>query len=287
MKKHTYLIMAHNEFEVLKELLLALDDDRNDIYIHFDKKVKQIPEIKLNKSNLYILENRVDVRWGHVSQIEAEYALFEQAFKNNEESTRYHLISGTHFPLKSQDEIHFLFDQNPGKEILSFIYTNDYEVKMKLGRYHFFLRNYKHNNIIVQKISHFLWLIILKIQNILNIYRIEDPKVTIKANNWVSLTRSALAYIIDKKKEVLQYFRWSFCGDEYFVPYLLENSEGKFEIINMPDLLFNDFVDGSPRILKDEDYEFLINSNYLFARKFSTEASNIVKKIVKKIKSES
>ena len=121
----------------------------------------------------------------------------------------------------------------------------------------------------------------MKIQNILNIYRIEDPKVTIKANNWVSLTRSALAYIIDKKKEVLQYFRWSFCGDEYFVPYLLENSQGKFEIINMPDLLFNDFVDGSPRILKDEDYEFLINSNYLFARKFSTEASNIVKKFLK------
>lgn len=145
MKKHTYLIMAHNEFEVLKELLLALDDDRNDIYIHFDKKVKEIPEIKLNKSNLYILENRIDVRWGHVSQIEAEYALFEEAFKSKEQSVRYHLISGTHFPLKTQDELHTFFDRNSGKEILSFIYTNDYEVKMKLGRYHFFLRNYKHH----------------------------------------------------------------------------------------------------------------------------------------------
>ena len=64
MKKHTYLIMAHNEFEVLKELLLGLDDDRNHIYIHFDKKVKEIPDLKLEKSKLYILENRIDVRWG-------------------------------------------------------------------------------------------------------------------------------------------------------------------------------------------------------------------------------
>lgn len=54
MKKHTYLIMAHNEFEVLKELLLGLDDDRNHIYIHFDKKVKEIPDLKLeNRSCIY------------------------------------------------------------------------------------------------------------------------------------------------------------------------------------------------------------------------------------------
>ena len=54
MKKHTYLIMAHNEFEVLKELLLGLDDDRNHIYIHFDKKVKEIPDRNWkNRSCIY------------------------------------------------------------------------------------------------------------------------------------------------------------------------------------------------------------------------------------------
>lgn len=36
---HAYLIIAHNEFEVLQKLVGALDDPRNDIYIHFDKKV--------------------------------------------------------------------------------------------------------------------------------------------------------------------------------------------------------------------------------------------------------
>lgn len=40
--KHAYLIMAHHEFEVLGKLVQALDDERNDIYIHFDKKVKTI-----------------------------------------------------------------------------------------------------------------------------------------------------------------------------------------------------------------------------------------------------
>ncbi len=38
--KHVYLILAHNEYPVLECLIKAIDDPRNDIYIHIDKKVK-------------------------------------------------------------------------------------------------------------------------------------------------------------------------------------------------------------------------------------------------------
>ncbi len=38
MGKHAYLIMAHNQWECLFELLKALDDPRNDIFLHIDKK---------------------------------------------------------------------------------------------------------------------------------------------------------------------------------------------------------------------------------------------------------
>lgn len=36
--KHAYLIIAHNEPEVLRRLVKSVDDKRNDIYIHIDKK---------------------------------------------------------------------------------------------------------------------------------------------------------------------------------------------------------------------------------------------------------
>lgn len=36
--KHAYLIMAHQNFEQLAILLELLDDIRNDIFIHVDKK---------------------------------------------------------------------------------------------------------------------------------------------------------------------------------------------------------------------------------------------------------
>ena len=44
MKKHAMLIMAHNQFEILEKLLIMLDHERNDIYIHIDRKSGYIDE---------------------------------------------------------------------------------------------------------------------------------------------------------------------------------------------------------------------------------------------------
>ena len=40
--KHAYLIIAHNEPDVLKTLLLMLDDERNDIYLHVDARAVEL-----------------------------------------------------------------------------------------------------------------------------------------------------------------------------------------------------------------------------------------------------
>lgn len=44
--KHAYLILAHNEPELLSLLIERLDDARNDIYIHFDRKLTVLPDVK-------------------------------------------------------------------------------------------------------------------------------------------------------------------------------------------------------------------------------------------------
>ncbi|RRK09135.1 glycosyl transferase, partial [Lactiplantibacillus garii] len=40
MHKHAYLITAHHQFTLLCRLIKMIDDERNDIYIHIDKKAK-------------------------------------------------------------------------------------------------------------------------------------------------------------------------------------------------------------------------------------------------------
>ncbi len=143
--KHAYLIIVHNEFEILEKLIACLDDERNDIFVHIDRKIKQLPELKTRYANLFVLQERVDVRWGHVSQIECEYKLFEVAYKSGTYS-RFHLLSGTHLPLKTQDEIHAYFNQYSDVEYLQEMGTDTPHTTFKMGRYHFFLRWYRHSS---------------------------------------------------------------------------------------------------------------------------------------------
>lgn len=53
MKKHAYLIMAHNNWKILEKLLILLDDKRNDIYLHIDLKSDFIDfSSKVHNANL-------------------------------------------------------------------------------------------------------------------------------------------------------------------------------------------------------------------------------------------
>ncbi len=61
MKKHVYLIMAHDNFDMLSLLLKELDDIRNDIVIHIDKK----------SSNVNIADLKTHCQYSEVSFIES------------------------------------------------------------------------------------------------------------------------------------------------------------------------------------------------------------------------
>ena len=118
--KHAYLIIAHNEFEILKRLIQALDDERNDIYIHFDRKLNHYPDCRTSYAKLTFLEERMDVRWGDISVVDAEFALFDEAYRRGEYSY-YHLLSGVDMPLKTQNYIHRFFEKNAEKSLLATI----------------------------------------------------------------------------------------------------------------------------------------------------------------------
>lgn len=116
--RHAYLIICHNNFKILQMLLSAIDDDRNDIYIHVDKKTVDVPFEDIRStvchSPLTFIE-RTFVNWGGYSQINVELALLSEATKTPH--AYYHLISGVDFPLKSQADIHQFFDDNARERV--------------------------------------------------------------------------------------------------------------------------------------------------------------------------
>ena len=63
MKKHAYLIIAHNNWKILERLLILLDDNRNDIYLHIDRKSDLINfSNNVHNANLSVF-HEIDVRW--------------------------------------------------------------------------------------------------------------------------------------------------------------------------------------------------------------------------------
>ncbi|MDR0795863.1 MAG: glycosyl transferase [Tannerella sp.] len=281
--KHAYLIIAHNEFEVLKKLLQAIDDPRNDVFIHFDRKVKQIPAVEMQHANLFIIANRINVHWGHVSQIEAEYALFEAAYRSGKYAY-HHLISGTHMPLYSQNHIHRFFENMNKREVLAYMYTDAYEINLKLQRYNFFVKNFAHPAFIIRHPDQWFWKLGIRIQRIFNIHRNKNILYR-KAANWVSITGHCVAFLIAGKDEILKRYRFSFCGDEFFVPSKLEWTSEKWNVIDCDRLIKTDIMKSASRYYRMEDFDELIHSGCLFARKFGSEDMKVVDQILNHIKS--
>ena len=56
MIKHAYMIMAHDQFELLSILIKMLDDPRNDIFLHIDKKAK---DFKAEEYMIFLAETTV------------------------------------------------------------------------------------------------------------------------------------------------------------------------------------------------------------------------------------
>lgn len=284
--KHAYLILAHQDFEVLTLLLNALDDIRNDIYIHFDKKVKHPPFLSVSRARLYIIESRINISWGDVSMVEAEYALFEAA-TSRLKYEYYHLLSGVDFPLKSQDEIHDFFRNNKGKEFIGF-YQKDCrkDVDRKVKRIHLFPKKFRSHNIFNRIIRAFF----LRLQFCVG-YRKNSKIVFKKGTQWGSYTDEFVKFLLEEKKKVLHIYKNTFCSDEIYKQTLCWNSKFKSAVYNEE----NEEI-GAMRLISWkaremlswtlDDYGLLVKSNLIFARKFSTKNIDLVKKLSHVIRGE-
>ena len=268
--RHAYLIIAHNEFDVLRLLVSKLDDFCNDIFVHIDKKVEEVPSLNTVRSKLYVLDRRIDVRWGHVSQIETELLLFETAIKNDVYDY-YHLISGTHLPIQTLSSINSFFEANKGMEIMRLWEYDAKDVSNKLQTYHFFMRWYNSKLVFVRNCVQVFWRFSLNFQHYIGVKR-NAMTSFVKADNWVSLTHGAVKYLVDNKRVILRKYKNTFCGDEYFVPTELSACGQRFKIRNCINLLYVRFDGANAVQLGLDDLNVLTRSNYLFARKFSSDS---------------
>ena len=278
--KHAYLILAHDAFGLLQTLIGCLDDERNDIYVHIDRKVKRLPELHAEKAGLRILSERIDIRWGDYSMVEAEYALFGAAAAEGP-YRYYHLLSGVDLPLKSQDYIHRFFETHDGKEFVGYTLTEmTPELVRRMQRWHGFPRHFsrrRNGYSLVRAIG-------IRAQEALGIRRNRDIDFK-KGSQWVSITDGLVRWLLSRKDDARKIFTHTFVPDECFVQTLAWHSPFRAKLYDTED-------DGKgcmraigwrgDRLMdwSAADLETLSASSALFARKFNSSDPVFLQKIV-------
>lgn len=285
MQKHAYLIMAHNEWSLLCKLLRTLDDPRNDIYIHIDSKADFDPaQVYQPVYSACHYIPRMSVTWGGDTQIKCELALLKVAAPGH--YAFYHLISGVDLPLRCQDDIHSFFDARLNENFIK-IDTHAVETGSALNRirrYRFFQNQTGKKSGPVVYMLRQLERVSLVCQRILGVNRLKHcPKKIYKGSNWFSINDAMVQTVLAEEPFIRKYLYHSLASDELFLQTIAMNCSLKDTVANEY-MRYIDWDRGAPYTFQSSDFEELMASGAMFARKFSDQVdARITERIVKEV----
>lgn len=122
-------------------------------------------------------------------------------------------------------------------------------------------------------------------QIILHVNRTKDLDWNIKyGSQWVSITNELLKEILNNKEKIYNVFHCTNCADELFVQTIAFNCGFKNKIYPGGNMRYIDWIrrqGGSPYTFRITDYDAIISSGKLIARKFSEQIDRgVIYKVV-------
>ncbi len=278
--KHAYLIMAHDNWSILVKLLQLLDDPRHDIYLHLDAKSypHDLNFDFLCYSQLFIIGSK-PVYWADYSQVETELRLLKEASTN--EYSYYHLLSGVDLPLKTNDTRYNFFEHSKKNFIGIVPHESFYSVR-RVKYYHLFLHNSLYRKC---KLLKAFDRILEYLQRIIGIDRLGcNSWKIIDGWQWFSIRHELCMLLIHSERNIRKIFQYSIASDELFIQTYVYNIPGLRETLydetdlKKGSMRYIDWQRGKPYIFggneTEHDLNLLMNSPYMFARKFTEEHSS-------------
>ena len=235
------------------------------------------------------------VNWGSENVINCELFLLKKA-NENKKYEYYHLISGADLPLKGAKEIYEYFEKSKNKEYINFVIGNKESYKNLENRIKYYRITNFYNILpfkslkIMRKIDIFQ----IKLQKILGINRLKkyNIKKFYKGSQWFSITNNLAEDLINDSNIFINIYKNTYCCDEVFLQtYVMNNKYWKEKIRLNEDyhsiMRYIDWNRGGPYVWRERDFDELINSDYLFARKFDEKIDdNIINMIYEKVRKE-
>lgn len=275
---HAFLIEAHNNPLLLARSLKILEAPNHYFFINIDGNQNFDPFLSALRGigNVLLLNDseRIKVTWGGVSQIICELLLLQKAYTHPATMEYFHMISGSDFPCKSNQEIDGIFEKANGRSFMKF--DKEEEVKEwkkkkypSRYRYYFFAdKEYspcRAVNLLSKPLS--------RVQS--NFYTRPAIKGVRGGWNWFSWNRNVVAYVLDYMKshpEYLKRFYYTRACDEIIFHTLLWSKRRELNIETQDALRYIEWhpkrhSDSLPLILEESEFDDIIHSNAIFCRK--------------------
>ena len=286
--KQAILILAHKNFDDLIDLIGFFDDSFS-IYIHIDKKAKIDSQTKKDiarSKNVKHISFKYSVNWGGTNVLRAHVLLAKEAIKDPEISY-FHMITGQDYPVKSISHFkQLVHNSNPVDYLEHFkIPTGQWRRggMYRVDYYNFYdlLNARKNNRLFIHRL--------VRLQEILKIKRpfLRDkiPNLFGGSAFW-SLTRQTLEYVVDYTNRdgyLLRRLSHTLAPDEIFFQTVIMNSSYAKNVVNDNRRYIDHATNrggGPPAVLDESDFEKIISSNKLFARKFDSPLSDKLKQMI-------
>ncbi len=281
--KQAILITAYNDFDQLIKLINEFDDYFS-IYIHIDKKSevkKEILQALTEKKNVKYVGQDFKVNWGGINHLKSYLKLSKIAL-NDSENVYFHLITGKDYPVKSVDYFKMLINTTGEKNKDYLHYFPMPAACWKNGG----MDRLEYYNLYdlfnAKKSDKWIWRF-NRLQAILNFKRQINHylgKLYGGSTYW-SLSRDTLQFVLNFTKEnprFIKRFKYTFCAEEIYFQTIIMNSKYAKNVVNN-NLRFIDWESGKggyPAFLDEDDFQIIIKSDKLFARKINIKENKLV-----------
>ena len=298
-----YLLSPYRDVSHVKRLIEALHEDA-EFFIHVDKKSKlsDFTDV-IHGDNIHFLENRVEVGWGTMSQVEYQMRLLQAAIDFPKHFDRLFSLSGQDYPVWSNSQITAFLESLGDKEIVQGIcmdseailesQTNLYEIARPQVQIGFLPRRF--NSVLTVLTRKFLkW---TGHRKRLYFYDDEGNLVHLyKGSDWWCMTEELARYVVHKYQHDSSYKRYfvdSFTPSETLIQTMAFNSPvfskrcilTTGEYPKLSGLTPLHFIDYNPiiQIMTEKDYPRILESGKMFVRKVVSGKSD---KLVKMLNSD-
>lgn len=274
-EKFAFLISAYTEPQSLYVLVKKLNEMLDaDFYIHIDKKVKIEPFYfdLASMPNVSFVRERIKVFWGGYSQVEMQISLIREMLNQNIRYSRVINLTGTDYPIVSRKILYEKLNQSEIEYICGF----DVCSELRTGKKRMI---HKYDRFYLMDTPKMIRALVKR----LKIPRIEfrrHPIPMYYGSEYWALSFDCLSDLFEaylKDEQLQKLLRFSFVPSEAWIQTMFFNSRWRGRAVRSPEECDDDLIHLSPityfkygdsiKILNESDYEDIVSSGRLFARK--------------------